>query len=162
MADEKVTLEIVTPKGRAVREQVDYVAAPSAGGEIGVLAGHLPLAGALRAGIVTFRSGGEEKQIAIGDGFVEIKDDEVRILTDKVATRAEIDPVKVRLELKDVGELLDRCAGLPGSPEYGELLSREQWAAVQLELNGDPPHPVRRPADEPAMPEPTASPDETQ
>jgi F-type H+-transporting ATPase subunit epsilon len=150
MAGDKVTLEIVTPKGRAVREQVDDVAAPSAGGEIGVLAGHLPLAAALRAGIVTFHKGGTETKIAVGDGFIEIKDDEVCLLTDKVATRAEIDPVRVRLELKDVQEQLDRYDGPPASAEWLEMVSREQWAAAQLELLGDPPHQVRCPADQPA------------
>jgi F-type H+-transporting ATPase subunit epsilon len=149
MAGDKVTVEIVTPKGRALREQVDDVAAPSANGEIGVLAGHLPLAASLRAGIVTLRTGGAEKKLAVGEGFVEIKDDEVRILTDKVASREQIDPVKVRLDLKDAEEQLDRYAGTPGSAEWQELVSREQWAAVQLELCGDPPHPVRRPADQP-------------
>jgi F-type H+-transporting ATPase subunit epsilon len=150
MPADKLTVEIVTPKGRAVREQVDDVAAPSEIGEIGVLVGHLPLAAALRAGIVTFHKGGAETKLAVGAGFVEVKDDEVRILTDKVATRAEIDPVKVRLDLKEAGEQLDRYAGQPGSAEWHELVSREQWAAVQLELIGDPPHPVRRPADQPA------------
>ncbi len=152
MASDKVTLEIVTPKGRVVREQVDDVAAPSANGEIGVLAGHLPLAAALRAGIVTYHKGGEEKKLAVGDGFLEIKDDEVCILTDKVATREQVDPVKVRLDLKETGEKLEAYAGLPGSQEWLDLVSREQWAAVQLELYGDPPHPVRRPAEQQAAP----------
>jgi F-type H+-transporting ATPase subunit epsilon len=153
MAAEKITVEIVTPKGRAVREAVDDVAVPSATGEIGVLAGHLPLAAALCAGIVTYHKGGEEKKLAVGDGFIEIRDDEVRILTDKVAARAEIDPVRVRLDLKEAGEELDRYAGSPGSPEWQELVSREQWAAVQLELHGDAPHPVRRPAAAVASPD---------
>jgi F-type H+-transporting ATPase subunit epsilon len=148
MAGDKITVEIVTPKGRALREEVDDVAVPSAGGEVGILAGHLPLAAALRAGIVTLRTGGAEKKLAVGEGFVEVKDDEVRVLTDRVAARDQVDPVKVRLDLKDVGGQLERYSGPPGSAEWQEMVAREQWAAVQLELCGDPPHPVRRPADE--------------
>ena len=47
MAD-KIELEIVTPKGRALAESVDEVTAPSVQGEFGVLPGHLPMVAALR------------------------------------------------------------------------------------------------------------------
>ena len=141
----KVTLEIVTPQGLALKEEVDDVAAPSVSGEFGVLPGHLPLLAALRTGIVTYHKGGQEKKLAVADGFVEIKDDRALLLTDKVATRDQIDPVKVRLELKEVDDILDHYTGTPGSPEWLELVSREVWAAAQLELYGDPPPATQRP-----------------
>ena len=50
MVAEKIELEIVTPKGRALLASVDEVTAPSVQGEFGVLPGHLPLLAALRAG----------------------------------------------------------------------------------------------------------------
>src|SRR5215831_10977323 len=123
MAD-KITLEIVTPRGTALREEVDEVTAPSVSGEFGVLPGHLPLLAALRTGIVTFHKGGAETKLAVAEGFVEVKDDRALLLTDKVARREEVDPVKVRLELKDVDEQLDHYTGAPGSPEWQALVSR--------------------------------------
>jgi F-type H+-transporting ATPase subunit epsilon len=141
----KVTLEIVTPQGLALQEEVDEVTAPSVSGEFGVLAGHLPLLAALRTGIVTFHKGGAETKIAVADGFVEVKDDRVLLLTDKVARRDQVDPVKVRLELKEVDEQLERYTDPPGSPEWQALVSREVWAATQLELYGDPPPATQRP-----------------
>jgi F-type H+-transporting ATPase subunit epsilon len=145
MAEGKVTLEIVTPRGLALREEVDDVAAPSVEGEFGVLPGHLPLLAALRTGIVTYHKSGEEKRLCVAEGFVEVKDDRALLLTDKVATRDEIDPVRVRLELKEVDDKLDHYEGTPGSPEWHELVSREVWAATQLELYGDPPPATQRP-----------------
>ena len=145
MAEGKVTLEIVTPQGLALKEDVDDVAAPSVSGEFGVLPGHLPLLAALKTGIVTYHKGGEEKKLAVADGFVEVKDDRALLLTDKVATRDQIDPVQVRLELKEVDDKLDHYTGDPGSPEWLELVAREVWAAVQLELYGDPPPATQRP-----------------
>ena len=68
MAD-KIQLEIVTPKGRALEASVDEVTAPSVRGEFGVLPGHIPLLAALRAGIVTYRQGSETKRCAVGEGF---------------------------------------------------------------------------------------------
>src|SRR5579859_794169 len=127
MAD-KIQLEIVTPKGRALMASVDEVTAPSVSGEFGVLPGHLPLLAALKTGIVTYHKKGEEKKLAVAEGFVEVKDDRALLLTDKVATRDQIDVVRVRLELKDVDEQLARYDGVPGSPEWLELVSREQWA----------------------------------
>ena len=70
MAD-KIQLEIVTPRGRALSAMVDEVTAPSVAGEFGVLPGHLPLLAALRTGIVTYRQGAETKRCAVGGGFAE-------------------------------------------------------------------------------------------
>jgi F-type H+-transporting ATPase subunit epsilon len=145
MAEDKVTLEIVTPQGLALREQVDEVTAPSVTGEFGVLPGHLPLLAALRTGIVTFHKGGAETRLAVGEGFVEVKDDRALLLTDKVAHKEQLDPVRLRLELKEVDEQLDHYAGPPGGPEWQALVRRELWAATQLELYGDPAPATQRP-----------------
>jgi len=145
MADGRITLEIVTPQGSVLREEVDDVTAPSVTGEFGVLPGHLPLLAALRTGIVAYHRAGDEKKIAVAEGFVEVKDDRALILTDKVITRDEVDPVRVRLELKDVDDQLDHYSGEPGSAEWQALVAREVWAATQLELYGDPPPATQRP-----------------
>jgi F-type H+-transporting ATPase subunit epsilon len=141
----KITLEIVTPQGSALRAEVDEVTAPSVSGEFGVLPGHLPLLAALRTGLVTYRRGSDETKIAVAEGFVEIADDRALILTDKVMNRDEVDPVRVRLELKQVDEQLDHYTGEPGSAEWQALVAREVWAATQLELYGDPPPAMQRP-----------------
>ncbi len=145
MAEGKITLEIVTPRGVALREIVDDVAAPSVDGEFGVLPGHLPILASLRTGIVTYHKGSEEKRLTVSDGFIEVKDDHALLLTDKVATRDQIDPVPVRLELKEVDEQLAQYNGDPAAPEWRELVARELWAAAQLELYGDPPTATQRP-----------------
>ena len=41
-------------------------------------------------------------------------------------------------------EQLDQFKGDPDSDEYIQLVQREAWAAVQLELHGDPPPPRMR------------------
>ena len=140
----KITLEIVTPTGLAVKEEVDYVAAPSSGGEFGVLPGHVPLLASLRTGIVKYIKGGDEQRIAVAAGFVEIADDRALLLTDKVIRRDAVDPVRVRLELKEVDDELAKYKGAPGAHEWQELVARELWAAVQLELYGDPPAATQR------------------
>jgi F-type H+-transporting ATPase subunit epsilon len=118
---------------------VEIFTAPGIDGEFGVMPRHQPMLAALTAGIVTFTRAGVLESVAIGAGFAEVADERAVVLTAHFATKAEIDPVKVRLELKEVDDLLDRYAGDPNGAEYGALVARELWAATQLELYGDAP-----------------------
>src|SRR6478735_2499307 len=99
---DKIQLEIVTPKGRALDVSADEVTAPSVDGEFGVMPGHLPLLAALRTGIVSYRQGGDTKRCAVGPGFAEAGPNKVAILTDEYIEPEQIDPVVVRKELAEV------------------------------------------------------------
>ena len=153
MAD-KIKLEIVTPRGRALSAMVDEVTAPSVAGEFGVLPGHLPLLAALRTGIVTYRQGAETKRCAVGGGFAEAGPDRLVMLTDEYAVREDLDPVILRRDLATVEEQLGKLTSVPvveagamgsESPlaearaQREVLIARENWLAAQLELYGDPP-----------------------
>ena len=152
MAD-KIELEIVTPKGRALTESVDEVTAPSVQGEFGVLPGHLPTVSAIRAGLVTYRQGNETKKVAVGPGFAEAGQNKLLILADEFADRASIDPVVIRKELAEIQPKLEKVLStLETTPELeGEkklLIDQDNWLAAQLELYGDPPPPTMRPFEE--------------
>ncbi len=154
---DKIDLEIVTPKGRAMMAAVDEVTAPSVSGEFGVLRGHLPLVASLRTGIVSFRVGGETKRVAVGAGFAEAGPTRLLIVAQDYAEREHIDPVRVHKELAEVQVKLD--AATFSASEGGDSLSdrrvlieRENWLAVQLELYGETPPATFRPNDEPNDP----------
>ena len=134
-----IALEIITPDGPKLKEAVDELTAPSVEGEFGVLPMHRPMLAALATGIVTFIQGGKSQSVAVGPGFVEVANDKAMLLTDRFIRKDDIDPVRTRLELKEVDEELDNFKGDPTSAEYAELVERELWAAAQLELHGDPP-----------------------
>jgi F-type H+-transporting ATPase subunit epsilon len=140
MAD-TIALEIVTPDGLKLREAVNELTAPSVQGEFGVLPQHRPMLAALATGIVTYIQNGKSESVAVGPGFVEIAADKALLLTDRFIKKDDIDPVRVRLDLKEADEQLDHFKGDPNSAEYAELVERELWAAAQLELHGDPPPP---------------------
>jgi F-type H+-transporting ATPase subunit epsilon len=154
-----LALEIVTPKGRALAVEAEEVTAPSADGEFGVLPGHLPTLAAVRAGIVSYRSGGNDwKKCAVGAGFVEVSADRVLLLTDEFTLREGVDPVVVRTELKEVqseitkieAEASDKSSekGRVAAARMLGLIQRENWLAAELELYGDPPPPTMRPYEE--------------
>jgi F-type H+-transporting ATPase subunit epsilon len=167
--NEKIQLEIVTPRGRALAAAVDEVTAPSVEGEFGVLPGHLPLLAALRTGIVKYRIGSETKECAVGTGFAEAGPDKLVILTNEYTERAQIDPVLVRKELGEVEQKLARLEAVPlVSPEAkgaetaatearverDALIARQNWLAVELELYGDPTPATQRPYEEFGPPSP--------
>ncbi len=171
MSDDKIQLEIVTPRGRALSAQVDEVTAPSVQGEFGVLPGHLPLLAALRTGIITYREGAETKRCAVGAGFAEAGPHKVTVLTNEYAERAQIDPVLVRKELAEVDQQLAKleavaivapeakggdASAVEARVEREELVARENWLAAQLELYGDPPPATQRPYEEFGPPAPPA------
>jgi hypothetical protein len=81
-------------------------------------------------------------RVAVGPGCVEINADKAFLLTANVARKEDIDPVRVRLDLKEADEALERYSGEPGSSEQIELVSKELWAAARLTLYGDPPPPT--------------------
>jgi F-type H+-transporting ATPase subunit epsilon len=141
MADGTILLEIVTPTGAALKQEVDELTAPSIAGEFGVLPGHVPILAAVKPGIISWKRKGEggDGQCAVGWGFIEVSHDHAYVLTDRYAAKGKVDPVVVRAELKDVDAKLDKFTGPPESPEYHSLVEQELWCAAQLELHGDPP-----------------------
>lgn len=158
MAD-KIELEIVTPKGRALAASVDEVTAPSVKGEFGVLPGHLPVVAALRTGLVTYRQGSESKKVAVAQGFAEAGQNKLLILAEDFADRAGIDPVVVRKELAEVEAKLEKVLSVietsaENEAERKTLIERENWLAAQLELHGDPPPATMRPFEEWGPPPP--------
>jgi F-type H+-transporting ATPase subunit epsilon len=148
MTERELTLEIVTPDGECLREEVQSLTAPSVDGEFGVMPGHRPLLAALATGIVSFRKAGIAHRVAVGAGFIEVHEDRAVLLTDRFIEKADVDPVRARLELKEADEALERHQAQPDGPEYGAALLQELWAAVQLELYGDPPPARNRTATE--------------
>jgi F-type H+-transporting ATPase subunit epsilon len=159
MAADKIELEIVTPKGKALSVSVDEVTAPSVNGEFGVLPGHLPVVCALRTGIVTYRVGSESKRVAVGPGFAEAGQNKLLILAEEYAERQQIDPVLVRKELAEIQAKLEKVlAQMDTTPELEtekkHLIDRENWLAAQLELHGDPPAATMRPFEEYGPPVP--------
>jgi F-type H+-transporting ATPase subunit epsilon len=152
MAD-KIELEIVTPKGRALAATVDEVTAPSVQGEFGVLPGHLPVVAAIRPGIVSYKQGSETKKVAVGTGFAEAGQNKLLILSEEFAERQNIDPVVIRKELSEIQPKLEKVLSVTEmtpelESEKKELIDEENWLAAQLELYGDPPPATMRPFEE--------------
>lgn len=146
MAAATIQLEIVTPEGVRLRADVLELTAPSVKGEFGILPEHRPLLAALRTGIVTYRTADATTSVAVGPGFAKVVDDKAVILTDKFIEKADVDPIVARKDLKEADEALTVLSGQPldesASGDLPKLVADLRWAAVRLELYGDPPPPT--------------------
>ena len=92
MAD-KFLLEIVTPQGVVLEEEVEEVAAPAQQkGEFGVLKGHTHFITTLAAGVVRYRAAGKDSHLAIAKGYAEVLPEKTIILVDMARRAEEIDP----------------------------------------------------------------------
>ena len=91
MADNTITLTIVTPERSVVKDEVDELQIPGADGYFGVLPGHAPLFSELKVGEVSYRKGDRWTFLAVAWGFVEVLPNQVRILAETAERAQEID-----------------------------------------------------------------------
>ena len=81
-------LEIVTPEGLLLREEVGEVVAPGELGYFGVRPGHTPFLSTLGLGEITYRAGEARGHLTCFWGFCEVLPDRVNILAE-IGERAE-------------------------------------------------------------------------
>jgi F-type H+-transporting ATPase subunit epsilon len=77
-------IEIATPEKLVVSQAAETAQIPGKDGYMGILPGHAALLSELMAeGELSFTLGGQTKSFKISGGYVEVRDDHVRVLTDK-------------------------------------------------------------------------------
>jgi F-type H+-transporting ATPase subunit epsilon len=134
MAENLLTLEVVTPLKLAVSAEVSEISAPSVDGEFGVLPGHRDLLAALQHGIVTYKEDGKVKRAAVAPGFAEVKADRVVLLVEHWVTADQVDVDEVRDELARAELKVKELSGQESSAEYEQAQRDERWASVRLEV----------------------------
>ena len=82
MAD-LLQLQIATPEKLVVDQNADTVQIPGKDGYMGILPGHAALLSELGDGELSYTSGGKTERLHITGGYVEIRDNHVRVLADK-------------------------------------------------------------------------------
>ena len=96
----KLKLEIVTPEEKAYSDDADMVVIPGVEGELGVLPMHVPLMTQLLAGPLRILKDGKQSELVIGNGFAEVTQTSVSILTDMAIDEQAIDEVAADEALK--------------------------------------------------------------
>lgn len=96
MAEKTFNLQIISPTRVFFNEAVDMVEMKTMEGEIGVLAGHIPLTTILEPGVLRIKTDGNVREAALHDGFVQIQKDKVTVLAESCEWPDEIDANRAR------------------------------------------------------------------
>ena len=75
-------IDIATPEKLILQQSADSVHIPGKDGYMGILPGHAALLSELGEGTLSVTSGGQTANFAISGGYVEVRDNHVRVLAD--------------------------------------------------------------------------------
>lgn len=81
---------VVTPERTELDIQADSVTVPLFDGEMGILAGHSPMVGRLGFGLLRIKNASGSQNYFVEGGFVQVADNVVSVLTDKVVSASEL------------------------------------------------------------------------
>ena len=87
----QIHLEVVTPTGPVVTDDVDIVTAPGFGGVFGVLANHAPFLSTIKTGTLSFRKDKQTKYLMVSGGFAEVSNNKITFLVESAEYGSDID-----------------------------------------------------------------------
>jgi F-type H+-transporting ATPase subunit epsilon len=123
-------VDVVSPERILFSGEAEMVVCRTSDGEIAFLTGHAPFLGSMGIGIVRIhREGGEVVRVAVHEGFVEVKDSRVIVLSDVAELPDQIDAERARRAKEDAERRLL-------NDDDVEAESRLRRAHVRLELAG--------------------------
>ena len=109
---------VVTPEETAFETDADSIVVPLFDGEKGVMTGHAPMIGRLGNGALTLTTGGTTESHYIEGGFIQVLDNVVSILTNRVGAIEDLNQDDLEDDLRD-------ALAMPGN-SVEELDQREQ------------------------------------
>ena len=117
-------LEIVTPLEKAYSDDVAMVVIPGVEGEMGIYPMHLPVMTEIKPGVLKIVKDGLESDFAVGEGFVEITQTGVTVLTDMAIVESAIDEWAVEKAIERAQAAL----------HHSEMLNAEEIATTEAAL----------------------------
>ena len=76
-------VSVISPEAVLFEGETDAVVAPAYDGEIGILTGHAPMITALGSGTLRVDGGAGNQRFAVMGGFLQVVDDQVRVVTEQ-------------------------------------------------------------------------------
>jgi F-type H+-transporting ATPase subunit epsilon len=132
MADNAINLIVVTPEREVVREEVEELQIPGSEGYFGVLPGHAPLFSELKVGEVAYRKGTRWTFLSVAWGFVEVQQDQVRLLAETAERAHEIDVDRAMRAKQRAEEMISRGGE---DVDYNLALVALERALVRIQVS---------------------------
>lgn len=124
-------LKIVTPEKLIFDEEVSQVNVSTEEGEIGILPNHANLMAKLEPGELVIKKGGKVDSMAIGDGFLQVADNTLTVMTDLATLATDIDERAVEEAKKRAEQALTQTLS---DEEYAETLANLEKSLAQLRV----------------------------
>lgn len=121
---QQIKLEVVTPSGAVVNEDVDIVNAPGYGGDFGVLANHAPFLSTIKIGTLVYEKDRQRKALMISGGFCEVSNNKITFLVESAEFGSDID-VERAMRAKERAE-----KRLLQASQHDEVLNRTRAEAA--------------------------------
>ncbi len=124
-------LKIVTPEKLIFDEEVSQVNVSTEQGEIGILPNHANLMAKLEPGELVIKKNGKADSMAIGDGFLQITDNVLTVMTDLATYATDIDEKAVEDAKKRAETALTQTLS---DEEYAETFAALEKSLAQLRI----------------------------
>lgn len=124
-------LKVVTPEKLLVDEEVSQVNVSTTQGQIGILPHHADLMAKLEPGEMVIKKGGKEDSLAVGDGFLQVAQNTLTVMTDLATYAQDIDERAVEEAKKRAEQALEQTLS---DEEYAETLANLEKSLAQLRV----------------------------
>jgi len=104
-----LNVRVITPDKVVWDANAEEVILPSSTGQLGILTDHAPLLTALDIGVMKLKANGNWASIVLMEGFAEVEDNKVTILSNGAEEGSTIDLTTAQAELEKVTLLVDRA-----------------------------------------------------
>jgi len=128
-----IQLKIVTPERVVYQETADQVSLPTKDGEITVLPHHVALVTVLKPGEVIIKQGTTQSSVAIFGGFVQVKNDEVTVLTENAERAEEIDEARAEAARARAEQLMTDAKSRD-DVDYSRLVGKLERELTRLKV----------------------------
>ncbi len=126
----KLILEIVTPYGQVLSEEVDEVSASGTEGDFGVLAGHVPFITTLKIGILSYKKGNETVYVFVNSGYAEVTGEKVIVLADSAEKATDIDVERAKAAMQRAEERLKKAEDI----DFARATASLERATIRIQI----------------------------
>lgn len=128
--ENKLKLDIVTPYGFVLSEDIDEVTLTGSEGEFGVLPGHVPFITTLNIGMLIFKKGSESKIVFVNSGYAEVLPDKVTILAESAEKSEDINIERALAAKKRAEERLKQAEKI----DYVRAMAALNRATIRIQV----------------------------
>jgi F-type H+-transporting ATPase subunit epsilon len=120
---DKITFDLVSPEQLVLSAEAEMVTIPGREGEMGVMAGHMPLISTLRPGTITVSGGpGGEERFFVAGGFAEVTAKKLTVLAEETFALRELDAAALELRVATAEEAVKAAKSDADSAKAQEFL----------------------------------------